>query len=401
MTESVPTSQVSGDRPLAIGAGDSASGVPLRGEKKPPWLNTASAVSLFIGLVSVSASLYVFHASRPRPGLVLDRYPSVTYASTEMLTGLGEVSLTVAGQKIDQIRSIAFNLRNVGNAPVSSIPGTAAYNLVSPIALDVTPEGQYRQTGRLLAIQPERGAEGVIQAQVTQSQTGYRVELAVAHLNRGQSAGFTMLLGDFGEPDIALRGNPLIGGAISTNLTGPRASTTWWSGFKRNTFPGVAGALLMAPFPIVLVILVVGARRLQRELKQRDMPFYHPEYEKAQRVQQQHLDRAIQAKIDELPPQTIKTLSATRVEYPVRFESAMVSTSLIDLIRPAYTEKWAWTFQEQYPIPADVENLNQSYMARRVSTPWYSWGDFLSSAVVRYGLPAALLAAGGASLLFL
>jgi hypothetical protein len=273
--------------------------------------------------------------------------------------------------------------------------------MVAPIELAFVPEPAYRSSARLLALQADANAATSLSLSMSPTDSQV-IRLNVSYLNPGDALGFTVLLGDFGTPQIRVGQNPIIGGSLATNLAMSPLQETSFDVFKRRTLPGIVGAMMIAPLPIAVIALLLSVVRFLRTKRDRANcdQYITPKIEAYENAQKQKKDEEVANRVAGLDPKVRKLLSKAFVEVPAsRFEKRMERINTFDVLKSAVEDRWGWLYDTvQDPEYDRLIHQRVELIIRESNSP-RSWGE-VAKKILIFGFPALVLAALGVALLF-
>lgn len=371
------------------------------------FLAPASVITLVLGLLSIAVSLYLYYASQARPAITIEQLPSITYAATQKLTGLGNVTLTVNGRDISELRAIPFVIRNTGNVPVSSIQNGPNYNLVDPLVIGLQEDGKPNNIIKIVGVQVD-GPSSPLSCSFNTNANLATVSTELRSLNSGNHASFTVLYEGQSELSASLMDNPLLGGNISLIVRGNEIQkASIWVRFKSYWLAQGLGVIFLAQFPVVMIILIFGARRLRIEMSQDknwEAIEESPEKLEAERDIKQAIESDLQEMISSISDECHEKMKNENILVPLSNgwfdeDDKTAALSVFEIFKDGLKEKWRYSLERKYPLPKQFDR--HEAIGKWVITPWSDWEDYFKEAILLFGLPSVLFCVLGYALLFI
>lgn len=366
--------------------------------EKKSIISRTGWITLFVGLASIASSLSIFYSLRSRPSLSIEQLPTITYVSSQALSELGEVVLTVNGEKVLNLHALPFSLRNTGNDPISSIENSQFFNLLGPIVIEFVPQFGNTSGSRIFAIQTPTTESTGVKTSYSNEENRALAKISLRNLNEGEQVNFTVLYTGKDEPEVKLLGNPLLGGILNlSSNTQFILKETFWYRLKSVWLAQALGFLFISQFPIVLIWLIVGARTLYKEMKQ-NMLIDFLEESPEKKEQKRKIEEKINEKLKILDNDTISYMQKLAVPIPIEidmFEETVTNMSIYDIFIETYKEEWQWILEKEFPIEKEFD------LDDRVISDWLDWGDYFRTAALPFGIITIILFIFGYTLLFL
>jgi hypothetical protein len=372
-------------------------------EKKPRTpLSLSSLLSLIVGLAGIAATLYISFSNRPQPELTIEFLPPITYASTSTISSLGDVTFTINGEEIKNLIAIPFVVKNTGNTPISSIQTSGSYNMLQPININLVADDK-TYNPQILAVQSGEGGH-LIETSFSNNSSEVMVIVDIKNLNPSEEASFTVFYTGDREPSPKINADSLQGGKIIlvSQSSAVVDKETAWGKFKSVLLAQIIGAIFLAQIPIVLIFLIVNARNVyKQEHQMNSSPEQEQARKNAEEEQRKKVISELSTYIKHLNPEFIKKLKSVNVPIPlfnINEPESAAQQSVYEFFWEAFKDKWHWILKDKYPLPEGLDPMKQ--MSNWVSTPWFSWGHFITSAVLPLVLLSTLLGVFGYFLFF-
>lgn len=166
---------------------------------------------------------------------------------------------------------------------------------------------------------------------------------------------------------------------------------------KINWVPKAIGYLLLAQFAIACGWLVISAKKLYREKKEAPLALLvNPEDEERLKEQYDKIKNELFVYLSAVDSELLKKMKQTHVKIPIGDLAASKGyTSIFDCFFSSFREKWNPALKEQFQTAVTPPPNN------RITTPWLSWRDYFSGAVLAIGGPSLLLFLAGYAIVFL